>query len=384
MKKTLVASTVTAGLMVLSFATPAAADPTDVFPATLNGSGSDTTEVVMRALDAQIGALGSWDIAGGPWDTNGTVAGCSFTGRNAGSGAGRTSLVNSISNGDNCFQFARSSSKAITGSPGNQPALPYSGTGTAVVPLLPITLAVDGLTYVFRKGSPTPRDLTIGQLRAIYNCATSGVVDGRNFAGASIPREPLLPTDASGTRADWLALMGLPNTLVAGNASGTSEVARGGDGGSLPGCIDDGPGDTGQAGGEFSEHNGNVLTSPSQIIPHSIAQYVAQGRSATGDFRGLAELGYVNGNVPLQMFDNPAGSLVPGTVTSSAVADGAYFREVYNIVEAAKVNDPSITSVFGIRSGGSNATASDLPNPNSGSICNLDEIVVSAGFLPVC
>ena len=381
MKKTLVASTATAGLMVLSFASPAAADPTDVYPAALNGSGSDTTEVVMRALDAQIGALGSWDIAGGPWDTNGAAAGCAFTGRNAGSSAGRASLVNSVSNNDGCFQFARSSSRAITGTPANQPALPYAGTGTAAVPLLPITLAVDGLTYVFRKGSLTPRDLTIGQLRAIYNC-TFGDVDNRNLDGASTPNRPLLPTDASGTRADWLALMGLPNTTSGGNASGASEVV--GDLGSLPACLDDGPGDTGQAGGEYSEHNGNVLSNPRMIIPHSIAQYVAQGRSSIGDFRGLAELGYINGNVPLQMYDNPGGALVPTTANGSAVTDGAYFREVYNLVDANKVNDPTITSVFGVRSGGSAASGSDRPNLNSGSICNLDETVVSAGFLPVC
>ena len=176
--------------------------------------------------------------------------------------------------------------------------------------------------------------------------------------------------------------MGLPNTTVGGNASGTSEVAS--DGGTLPACIEDGPGDTGQAGGEFSEHNGNVLVSSGQIIPHSIAQYISQGRSGTGDFRGLAELGYINGNVPLQMFDNPASALVPGTTTGSAVADGAYFREVYNIVPADQVNDPGITSVFGVRSGGTVAAGSDRPNPNSGSICNLDETVISAGFLPVC
>lgn len=373
MKKTLVASTFTAGLMVLSFASPAAADPTDVYPAALNGAGSDTTEIVMRTLDSQIGALGSWDISGGAWDTNGTPTGCEFTGRIAGSTDGRRALANSVSNNDGCFQFARSSSRAISQAPANLSALPYNGTGTAV-PMLPITLAVDGLTYVFRTGSGTPRDLTLGQLRAIYSCTFSGSVDGRSMSSAAIPNKPLLPTDASGSRADWLSLMGLPSN---------GEVVS--DGGTLPACLEDGPGDTGQAGGEFSEHNGNVLTNGRQIIPHSIAQYIAQGRSATGDLRGNALLGYINGNVPLAMYDNPAGVLTTTTASGSAIEDGAYFREVYNIVPADKVNDPAITNVFGVRSGGTDTAATgDRPNNNSGIICNSDAVLIDSGFLPVC
>ena len=94
MKKTLVASTICAGLMIAFSAGPAAADPLDVADplVRLDGSGSDTTEVVMRALDAQIPNLGSWDISGPAWDSNGAAnVGCEFVGRNAGSGAGRTS-----------------------------------------------------------------------------------------------------------------------------------------------------------------------------------------------------------------------------------------------------------------------------------------------------
>lgn len=380
MKKTLAASTITAGLMVLAFASPAAADPTDVYPAALNGSGSDTTEIVMRALDAQIGAMASWDISGPAWDTNGAGAGCSFTGRNGGSGAGRTSLANSVSNNDGCFQFARSSSRATSGVPASQPLLPYSGTGTTPVAMLPITLGVDGLAYVFRTGSQTPRDLTIGQLRAIYNCQFTGTVDGRLMSSPTIPNQPLLPTDVSGTRTDWLALMQLPNTPT---GSGAAEVVS--DGGTLPACIEDGPGDTGQANGEFSEHNGNVLTNGRQIITHGTAQYIAQGRSFAGDFRGNALLGYIGGNVPLQAYDNPGGALSPSTASGASVVDGAYFRPVYNLVPAAQVTDPTIVSVFGVRSGGSDpAAAGDSPNNNSGAICNLDATVISAGFLTVC
>lgn len=376
MKKTFAATVAAAGLMALSFASPASADPTDVYPAPVNGAGSDTTEIVMKALDAAIPALGSWDVAGAvPWDTNGTAAGCSIGGRILGSTGGRQALANSVSNGDGCFQFARSSSRS-TGQVPATVGTDYTGTGTASVPMLPITLGLDGLTYVYRAGSSTPRDLTLGQLRAIYSCTFSGVVDGRNMASATIPNQPLLPTDLSGSRGDWIALMGLP----AG-----SEVAS--DGGALAPCVDDGPGDTGIPGGEYAEHNGNVLTNGRQIILHSIPQYVAQGRASTGDTRALAVLGYIGGNVPLQMYDNPAGTLNASTVSGSPVVDGALFRSVYNMVPASQVNDPAITGVFGVRSGGTvagSAGPGDVPNPDSGAICNNDAILISSGFVPVC
>lgn len=372
MKKILLTTGLAAGMLLTGLASPAFADPTDGL-ATLNGGGSDTTEVVMKALDATSPALGSWNITGGAWDTNGTATGCSFTGRLAGSGDGRKALANSVSNGDGCFQFARSSSRATSEAPADLAALPYSGTGTTPVQMLPITLGVDGLTYVFRAGSATPRDLTLGQLRAIYSCTFTGTVDGRNMSFASIPNQPLLPTDASGSRADWMALMQL---------TAKADVAS--DGGTLPGCIEDGPGDTGQAGGEFSEHNGNVLSNGRQIILHSTGQYIAQGRANAGDFRGLSQLGYINGNTPMQAYDNPAGTLATTTANGSAIADGAFFRNVYNLVPASKVSDADIVAVFGNRSGGSLATGSDTPEPNSGAICQQDALIISNGFIPVC
>ena len=377
MKKTLAASLLTTGLLVSPFAGPAFADPTDVYPAALNGSGSDTTEVVMRSLDAAIGDLGSWDISGGAYDTNGAAAGCNFTVRAAGSSDGRRALANSVNNGDGCFQFARSSSRSTGQATATSATVPNVPTTNGVtVPMLPIALGVDGLTYVFRALSGTPRDLTLGQLRAIYTCTFTGTVDGRNMAAGSIPNQPLLPTDASGSRADWLSLMGL---------STTADVAS--DGGTLASCIDDGPGDTGQAGGEFSEHNGNVLTNGRQIILHSTAQWIAQGRAAAQDFRGLAQLGYINGNTPLQAYDNPAGTLAPSTVSGSTIVDGAYFRTVYNVVPDTQWNNATVQAVFGVRTGGAtpgSAGPGDNPTVDSGAICTNDSILVSAGFIPVC
>jgi len=385
-KKTLAASALTMGMLATPFAGTALADPTDVYPAALNGSGSDTTEVVMRQLDAVIGDLGSWDIgpAGSTWDTNGAGANCNFTGRVAGSTDGRRALANSIQNGDNCFQYARTSSRntgqatqQLTGVIDNSTGQGYTATTAGTPATLPIALGVDGLTYVYRAGSGTPRNLTLGQLRAIYACQFSGTVDGLAMSSPTVPNKPLLPTDASGTRTDWMSLMAMP----AG-----ADVAS--DGGTLASCIEDGPGDSGQAGGEFSEHNGNVLTNGRQIIGHSIGQYIAQGKAQTGDFHGLAMLGYINGNTPLQSYDNAGGVLSPSTVSGSTIVDGAWFRTVYNNVPASEWNDPVVIGVFGERSGGSNNAASDIPIANSGDsvngICAKDALLISYGFVPVC
>lgn len=381
MKKTLAASALTLGMLASPFVGSASADPTDVYPAALNGSGSDTTEVVMRQLDAVIGDLGSWDIgpAGSTWDTNGGTAGCNFTGRVAGSSDGRRALANSVTNADGCFQYARTSSRSTSQATQTLSGVINNSTGSgytasaATVQMLPIALGIDGLTYVYRAGSSTPRDLTIGQLRAIYACQFSGSVDGRSMSSPTIPKQPLLPTDASGTRTDWMSLMG----MTAG-----ADVAS--DGGTLPACVEDGPGDSGQAGGEFSEHNGNVLTNGGQIIGHGIGQYIAQGKAALGDFHGLGMLGYINGNTPLQSFDNPGGTLSPSTASGTPVVDGAWFRTVYNNVPAANWNLPTVQAVFGVRSGGSDNTQSDIPTANSGAICLQDSLLISYGFVPVC
>jgi hypothetical protein len=411
MRKVLVTALAGAGLVAtVAFAAPATADPTDVYPAPLNGSGSDTTEIVMNELDAQNPDVGSWSVTGGNWDTNGSAAGCEFTTRTLGSTDGRRNLANSVTLNDGCFQFARSSSRSIS-----QATQAVAGTYAAsqlpnpavTVQLVPIALAQDGLTYVFRAGSSTPRDLTLGQLRAIYSCTFSGVVDGRNMGGTTIPNQPFIPTDASGSRADWLSLMGLPSSPA---GSGVSEVVS--DGGSLPSCINDGPGDTGVPGGEYAEHNGNVLTGARQIILHSIAQYIAQGRSATGDTRGFAQLGYIDGNVPIQQLNSPLQDLNPATVTDAdnvapneAVpnGDGAWFRTVYNNVVSGRADDADIVAVFGERQGPDNAagggdandTASsltaepfqDFPIANSGDpdgVCNQDLLILDNGFTPVC
>jgi hypothetical protein len=411
MRKVLVTSLAGIGLVTgVVLAAPAMADPTDVYPAPLNGSGSDTTEIVMNELDAVNPDLGNWSVTGGNWDTNGPAAGCEFTTRTLGSTDGRRNLSNSVQLNDGCFQFARSSSRATS-----QATQAVAGTYTAAqlpnpavtIQQVPIALAQDGLTYVFRAGSSTPRDLTLGQLRAIYSCTFTGSVDGRNLASGSIPNQPFIPTDASGSRADWLSLMGLPSSPA---GSGVSEVVS--DGGTLPACLDDGPGDTGVPGGEFAEHNGNVLTGPRQIILHSIAQYIAQGRSATGDTRGFALLGYIDGNVPLQQLNSPLQDLNPSTVTDADTTppnepvpngDGAYFRTVYNNVPSGRADDADIIAVFGERQGPDNApgggdandTSSsliseplqDFPITNSGDpdgVCNQDLLIQDNGFIPVC
>lgn len=139
--------------------------------------------------------------------------------------------------------------------------------------------AGDRITYVRRALSGTLTTFTLNQLRAIYRCQTTGAVDGLPMSAPFVPRKPLLPGDGSQLRTAWLEIMGLP--LDADVSS---------DGGTLPECIDDGPGDSSS---EYSENTGTVLSLPSQIIPHSVQSYIDQGRSSQGDIRGLSLLGAI-------------------------------------------------------------------------------------------
>jgi hypothetical protein len=409
MRKVVLASLAGVGVVAsLAVAGPASADPTDLYPAPLNGVGSDTTELVMIDLDAAIPALGTWSVNGPtPYDTNGPTAypgtadaaNCAIQTRILGSSGGQIALANSITNNDGCFQYGRSSSRSTQRSTALVGGNYNANTPATNVPLVPIALGQDGLTYAFRQGSQTPRDLTIGQLRAIYACTFTGVVDGLLMSGPNVPRFPQLPTDLSGTRTDWVSLMNLPAGAEVPSDAATSPGAP------LTGtCVDDGPGDsgaTGAGGSEFAEHNGVTLTAPRQIQAHGIAQYIAQGRSITGDNRGFAQLGYINGNVSLQQYNDPASALTPATASgATGVTDGAWFRTVYNNVPAGRADDADIIAVFGERQGPagtggasandtsvsiSTAPNQDVPLPNSGTgICDLDNIVIDNGFTPVC
>lgn len=292
--------------LALGLATaPAAADP--VGPPTyrdLAGAGSDTTQDVNNALAAaiQIGGspvLGSYDARGSATVSPKADAHCQDIYRPNGSSDGRNALIASIQGvgykGDpdisGCWDFARSSSAP--------PASELSPDGD----LTYIPLALDGVGYATLSTSYLPGNLTVAELQKIYKCETT------HFFGQ--PITPLLPQSGSGTRSFWLETMGITEAQLAA--------------GDYP-CID-------QRGDTIQEHDGTALTGNGQIVPFSVAQYIAQGNSLPGvaDRRGNAVLRNVNG--------------VSATVTENGkvVANPAFpiTRTVCTIVPTAAVTDPS-------------------------------------------
>jgi hypothetical protein len=438
-------------IAAMALAGPASADPIANQPPgatainrALNGSGSVTTESVMYELTNVLSQLGSWGAGTAtrlgvsePYQITTT---CTVNARILGSGAGRTALANSVSNNDGCFQFARSSSRSTSATPGtvNSSILgstaTYTGTGSTAVPLTPIAFAIDGLGYSFRTGSGTPRNLTLRELRTLYGggvdpttavapnlpyvqgpatnvlpvpCNFSGVSpDNRPLAAPSIPNQMLLPTNTSGSRGDWLSLMGLAASGQLYEVFSDIPVTNAGDDPTsassprnipantrmLRTCVDDGPGTTPAT--EFTEHDGRTLTNGRQIFPYSIAEWIAQGRGVDNigqqitDIRSLALIGYIappaigtaqpgSGAVPWQMYDNPAGALTPSTASNAATVDGAWFRTVYNVVPTAIAGNADVVAVFGTPGTG------DIPT-NNPLICQQDNLIVQNGFLPIC
>ncbi|MFD9332076.1 hypothetical protein [Streptomyces sp. NPDC060065] len=294
----------TAALGLGILAVPASADPN---PATdtriLAGVGSDTTQYVLNGLangttvvnSSGAKILASWDAIppSGTADNITTKAGCTFARSTVnGSSNGINKLIAEIDNpaSPDCVDFARSS----------------RGVATAGTKLTFIPFAKDAVTYASRLGSTVPTNLTRADLIKLYTCAVD------RPAGI----KPLLPQAGSGTRSFWLQyLSDVPGTPI------------------VPGtCVNEGLATAPQ------EHDGTALTANDQIMPYSIAQWIAQGKSLPDvpNRRGLAWVRSING-------------VAPTTGTGTATALNATFpaaREVYNVVSTGRLTDAAIAEAF--------------------------------------
>src|SRR5215468_7243930 len=144
----------------------------------LAGVGAQTTQGIMNTLSNLITdgsgtkIIASYDNAGSPTITTkdpATNPNCTIPRPNQG-GAGTNALVNSLQAGDGCVQFAR----AVTNDSASR-----AGAGLTYVPF-----AVDALTYAIRSDSSIPRDLTVAELQAVYNCQVSNILPLLGVFGA--------------------------------------------------------------------------------------------------------------------------------------------------------------------------------------------------------
>jgi hypothetical protein len=260
----------------------------------LAGSGSDTTQGVLNGLSDVIvdgtntKIMGSYDAATAPGQTMSTKAtpACTNITRPSGSGAGITALINSQTAGDGCLQFARSSANDASSHPGAN--LTY------------IPFAVDAVSYAVRGDSGVSKKLSLAQLTTVYNCG-----GGANF-------KPLLPQFGSGTRKFFLQKLGFTDA-----ADFTSQPNHT--------CISQV-----DAGGKpLLENTGTLITDPKQVVPYSIAQYLAQVNGVVPDVHGTTLLGSI-------------GSISPAVPNT----DSVMVRDVYNVVPNSQLGVAPTSTTF--------------------------------------
>ncbi|MCX4512846.1 hypothetical protein OHA27_21565 [Streptomyces sp. NBC_01619] len=267
---------------------PAQADPTA--PRPVVAVGSDTTQYVMNGLSSAGSLIGSYDAIGSATiDTRVPAGVCDTVTRPNGSSAGINALNADIADpAVNCIDAARSSR-----GPNN----------TSTSDLTWYRFAKDAVTVAVRNDSGLLfHTFTKAELQSIYTCETT-VVDG-------ITVNPLIPQAGSGTRTYWAAEMGINATT-------------------LPSCVKDTNG-----GAAVQEHDGGALVNEGDIMPYSIAQYIAQGNGLPGvpDRREAAELLSIDGQ-----------DAVVGGVFNAAFP---IQREVYNVVETARTGEANIIGAF--------------------------------------
>ncbi|HEY2764096.1 MAG TPA: hypothetical protein VGJ13_08815, partial [Pseudonocardiaceae bacterium] len=259
----------------------------------LAGVGAETTQGLMNALSDIITdgsgtkIIASYDNAGSAQITTkdpNVTPGCTINRPNQG-GAGTNALVASLQAGNGCVQFAR----VVTNDSAARP-----GAGLTYIPF-----AIDALTYAIRDDSLLPRNLSLANLTAIYNCQVAGV-------------KPLLGTFGAGNRTFFLSKLGLTDAADFVNQPGHT-------------CVKD----TNPDGTPLLANDGRVLTDPEQLVTYSSAPYLAQVNGVVPDKHGTAVLGSING-------------VSPAILNNSSVMS----RDVYNVVPTSQLGVTPTSTVF--------------------------------------
>ncbi len=248
-----------------------------------------------------------------------------------GSTAGKAALALSAGNGDGCIDIARSSS-------------PRSSTDPATFEYY--AFARDAVSYATFSGGPAPANLTINQLRGIYNCTFTNY---NQVGGAAGPIQRYLPQDGSGTRKFFIAnvLLGADPTTI-----------------SSPDCP---------VVKTFQENTGTTIPAQDRaaaIAPYSAGQYIAQANKVIPDVRDGAVIGKIDGKTPIAVNPN-TGALKPNTaVYRSTTFPGS--RDVFHVVD---VRSPSYNDALRF-------VGFDAAGP--GALCNgaFNGLITKYGFVP--
>jgi hypothetical protein len=325
-----VVGTAVAGLVL---ATPANADPVSTSYVLV---GSDTLQDVSNALTngTQItgpfvrsisdqGALGSFDAFGSAAIQ--TKSGGTYFARPAGSSDGVRALSRSIDGTG--FDVAGNTTPKVSITGQVDIARSSSGPGSAqnaTGPLAYIPFGRDAVSFAIAPGTAAGLEqLSTAQLTQIYNC-TLATVNG-------VAVKPVLPQASSGTRKFFLSAIGVSSPGSCVNAS------------------------------SLAENDGTVLTEPGQIIPFSVASWVAQKSGAAQNRTGSATLG------------SALGATAPTTGADASIApNAAYYnnatwgRDTYLVVEFARIDSQSAKYDAGLADLVDSTKAKSLANFGSG------------------
>ncbi|PJJ63713.1 hypothetical protein [Compostimonas suwonensis] len=356
-RKVAVAAAAMGTVGVLAFGGQAAvADPLP-FP-TYVGVGSDTTQDVMNGISDVLAPLvGSYNATGTPYIQT-RSGGPEFT-RPNGSGNGVKALAASIVGG-NSYNSVLVGGVPTTGNIAGQVDFARSSSGPANngAALTYLPFAKDAVTYATRTLSTIPDNIPLRNsspsdtssltLENIYSCRTP-LLDAATSISYSVGSDsvntaaiqPLIPQSGSGTRSYFIGQIGLTEATLGACVSSRSNGVQ--------------------------EHDGTALTKNANIVPFSIAQYVAQSNGVVASRLGAAVVKEIDGVEPTE-------GVVPDLTTN---ADFPVTRDVYNVVESARITpgnvkyDATLTSIF-VR------TSTTPP-----SVCQQTPTIVQYGFIPI-
>jgi hypothetical protein len=203
-----------------------------------------------------------------------------------------------------------------------------------------VTLALDSIDWsypvVSGQASPQPTSLTLGDLTDIYNCTDTNWDDFPG--GADAPIVPVLPYSSSGTRATFLAALGISSSTTESCwINGTDPFST-----AIPAPpIDENTGlstgneDVFDYSGTFDwplDQTTTTADSADVIFPYSIGDYIAQGSPVTGT--GAA--------------GTPGGATVGGHATSIwGQGNSAFEMTLGETVNGSTAEEPTTTNSDG-------------------------------------
>lgn len=178
-----------------------------------------------------------------------------------------------------------------------------AGTANATGELLYVPFGRDAIAYAYHSGSTASGIAAISraQLKSFFECTV------RDLGGITIT--PVVPQAGSGTRKDFLAMIG-------SNETGLKTISE-------AGCVVEG-----------QEHDGNSLTVANSIMPMSVSRWVAMNTGATQSRIGSAVIAGVT-DVGFAPVTGNGNAMVP---SADYYANSTFGRDTYLVVEYARVD----------------------------------------------